>query len=159
MTPFVVHGVVRTTPVRQSLAMGKEAHLVSAVFADGSDQGRLQYEAPKLIFRGAVRRVFEGAALEGVRAEGGDLTLADGSRFALGEIQAARWAEAIANPKSRLDKIGVKPGMRVAVLDVADEALADELAARGAPAVNDLTGLDVLSMRRIAQETSPGSAI
>src|SRR6185295_8359402 len=117
--------------------MGKQA-TVTAVFADGADEGRLQYEPPKLLFRGAQRREFEGEGLKGVRADGADLVLADGSRFALGEKQAANWADAINNPKGRLDKIGVKPGMRVAVLGVADDAFAGELAGRDAILVNDL---------------------
>lgn len=123
--------------------MGKDAH-VAARFADGPDEGRLQYEAPKLLFRGAQRRVWDGEGLKGVRAEGADLVLADGARFTLGEKPAASWADAIANPKGRLDKIGVKPGMRVAVLGVADDAFAGELAARGVALVNDLEGLDLL---------------
>lgn len=123
--------------------MGKDAQ-VAARFADGADEGRLQYEAPKLLFRGARRRVFEGAALKGVRADGADLVLADGSRFTLGEKPAATWADAINNPKSRLDKIGVKPGMRTAILGVADETLAAELAGRDAAPVNDLADLDLL---------------
>ena len=123
--------------------MGKDAQ-VRATFADGADEGRLQYEAPKLLFRGAQRRVFEGEALTGVRAEGGDLVTPDGSRFTLGEKQAASWAEAINNPKGRLDKIGVKPGMRVAILGVGDAALAGELAGRDAAPVNDLRDLDLL---------------
>lgn len=123
--------------------MGKDAQ-VRARFACGEDAGRLQYEAPKLLFRGAERRVFEGEALKGVRAEAGDLVLADGSRFALGDKAAASWADAILNPKSRLDKLGVKPGMKVAVLNVADDALAGELVARGAPPVDDLSDLDLL---------------
>ena len=100
--------------------MGKDA-TVAAVFADGADEGRLQYEPPKLLFRGAQRRVFEGETLKGVRAEGADLVTADGSRFTLGEKQAASWADAILNPKGRMDKIGVKPGMRAAILGVADD--------------------------------------
>ena len=123
--------------------MGKDAQ-VRATFADGADEGRLQYEAPKLLFRGVRRRVFDGEALKGVRAEGPDLVTADGSRFALGDQQAARWAEAISNPKGRLDKIGVKPGMRVAILGVADDALAAELAGHDAAPVNDLRDLDLL---------------
>ena len=123
--------------------MGKDAQ-VRAVFAEGEDVGRLQYEAPKLLFRGTTRRVFEGLALTGVRAEAGDLVLADGSRFTLGEKAAASWADAILNPKSRLDKLGVKAGMRVAVLNVADETLAEELAARHAAPITDLTDLDLL---------------
>ena len=123
--------------------MGKEA-TVTAVFADGADEGRLQYEPPKLLFRGAQRRVFEGEGLKGVRAEGADLVLADGSRFALGEKQATGWAEAILNPKGRMDKIGVKAGMRAAVMGVADATLSEELAAKGAVPVAELANLDLL---------------
>jgi hypothetical protein len=123
--------------------MGKEAQ-VAARFAEGPDEGRLQYEAPRLIFRGAVRRVYEAEALKGLRAEGGDLALADGSRFALGEKQAAAWAHAILNPKGRLEKIGVKPGARVAVLGVADQAFVGELTAAGAIVVSELADLDLL---------------
>lgn len=123
--------------------MGKDAQ-VRARFADGEDAGRLQYEAPKLLFRGAARRVFQGDDLKGVRAEAGDLVLADGSRFSLGEKAAASWADAILNPKGRLDKLGVKPGLRVAVLNVADDALAGELAQRDAAPVSDLADLDIL---------------
>jgi hypothetical protein len=124
-------------------AMGKDAQ-VAARFADGPDEGRLQYEPPKLLFRGAQRRVFQGEALKGVCAEAGDLVLADGSRFALGEKQAASWAEAINNPRGRLDKLGVKPGMRVAVIGVADDELAGELAERGVEVLHDLAELDLL---------------
>ena len=123
--------------------MGKEA-VVAARFAEGADEGRLQYEAPKLIFRGATRRVFDAEALRGVRADGPDLTLADGSRFALGEKQARAWAEAILNPKSRAQKIGVKPGLRVGVSGVEDSALGDELSAAGAVAATEFAALDLL---------------
>lgn len=123
--------------------MGKEAFDVRATLPDGEDVGRLQWEAPKLVFRGAVRRVFEGEALKGVRAEAGALVLAGGERFALGETQAARWADAIANPPGRLDKLGVKAGMRAAILDLEDPDFAAELALR-ASVVTDLSGLDIL---------------
>ena len=123
--------------------MGKDAE-VRAKFADGPDEGRLQYEPGKLLFRGAKRRAFQGDELKGVRAEGGDLVLADGSRFALGEKAAASWAAAILNPKGRLDKLGVKAGMRVAVLGVVDDAFTGELAGRGVKPVTDLADLDLL---------------
>ncbi|MEW5684137.1 MAG: DUF3052 domain-containing protein [Pseudomonadota bacterium] len=123
--------------------MGREITTTGG-FAEGPDEGRLQHEEDKLIFRGARRRVWTAEALKGVRSEGDDLVLADGSRFALGAVQAQRWADAIANPKSRLDKIGVKPGMRTAILGVDDPALAGELAARGAAVVEELSGIDIL---------------
>ncbi len=123
--------------------MGKDAQ-VKAVFSEGPDEGRLQFEGPKLLFRGAQRRVFQGEDLKGVHAEAADLVLADGSRFSLGEKAAANWAQAIANPKSRLDKLGVKPGTTVAVINVADDALAGELAARGVEVVDHFSNLDTI---------------
>jgi hypothetical protein len=123
--------------------MGKTAE-VRAIFADGEDAGRLQYEPPKLIFRGAARRLFEGEALRGVRAEGGDLVLADGARFRLGDKAAQAWATAIAHPKGRLDKLGVKAGLAIAVLNLDDPVFAAELAARGFPLSNEASGLDLL---------------
>jgi hypothetical protein len=123
--------------------LGKEA-TVTATFAEGAEEGRLQFEPPKLIFKGAQRRVFEGDALAGLAAEGADLVLADGSRFALGERQAKSWAEAILNPKGRMDKIGAKAGMRAAVMGVKDPTLSAELAAFGAVPVRELKDLDLL---------------
>jgi len=123
--------------------MGKEAH-VRAHFQDGPDEGRLQFEPPKLIFRGRARHVFEGEALTGVRAEAGELMLAGGARFALGEKAAASWADAILNPKTRMQKIGVKPGMRTAVLGVADATLSAELAEAGGVPAEALEDLDLL---------------
>lgn len=123
--------------------MGKEASDIRATLPDGEEIGRLQWEAPRLVFRGAARRVFEGEALTGARAEGGDLVLAGGERFALGEVQAAKWAQAIANPPGRLDKLGVKAGMRAAILDLDDPDFAAELATRAA-VVDDFSGLDIL---------------
>jgi hypothetical protein len=123
--------------------VGREA-AVRASLADGVEDGRLQYEPPKLIFRGATRVVFQGEALAGCRAEGGELVLRSGERFLLGEKQAASWAEAILNPKSRLEKLGVKPGMRTAILGVDDPDIADELTHAAAPPIKQLSELDIL---------------
>jgi len=111
--------------------MGKEAE-VEAYWPDGGRAaGRLQFEPPKLIFRGP-ERVFEADGLAGVRAEGRDLVLAGGERFRLPK-PAAPWAEAILHPKGRLDKLGVKAGQRIGVVGLDDPAFAAELAARAPP--------------------------
>lgn len=123
--------------------MGKEA-TVQAQFADGPDEGRLQYEPPKLVFKGRERRTYDADALAGVAAQGPDLVLADGSRFTLGEKQALAWVDAILNPKGRMDKIGVKPGMRAAIMGVKDPTLSGELTAKGAIPVTELSNLDLL---------------
>jgi hypothetical protein len=41
--------------------------------------------------------------------------LSDGTRFTLEPGQAEKWLHAIQNPPTRLDKLGVKPGMTVVV--------------------------------------------
>jgi hypothetical protein len=46
--------------------------------------------------------------------------------------------------KSRMDKIGVKGGMRVAVMGVKDPTLSAELAEAGAEPVTELANLDLL---------------
>ena len=123
--------------------MGKDVDAIPARFADGVDVGRLRWESPKLTFRGQTRRVFEGEALKGLAADGGDLVLADGSRFTLGSVQAPRWAQAVLNPPARLDKLGVKTGMKVAILGLDDPDFATELAGR-ASVSNEFSELDIL---------------
>jgi len=121
--------------------MGKEAH-VRARLIDGEDEGRLQFEPPKLIFRGESRHVFHGEALAGARAEGADLVVGE-ARFTLGEKPAASWADAILNPKGRLDKLGVKPGQRVAIVNLDDPDFAAELATR-VPPTPETDNIDLL---------------
>jgi hypothetical protein len=122
--------------------MGKEAE-VEALWPGGErEAGRLQYEPPKLIFRGSERRVFEGDSLAEVRADGRELVLADGARFRL-PTPAASWAEAILHPKGRLDKLGVKAGQRIAVVNLDDPGFVTELTATAAPADSE-RDLDLL---------------
>ena len=45
---------------------------------------------------------------------------------------APKWAEKILHPPSRLDKLGVKAGMRVSLVGVKDENLGSEIAERSA---------------------------
>jgi len=122
--------------------MGKEAQ-VEAVWPGGErEAGRLQYEPPRLIFRGSARRVFEGQSLAAVRADGRDLVLAGGARFRL-PTPAASWAEAILNPKGRMDKLGVKAGLRIGAINLDDPAFAAELAAQ-APLATGEGAFDLL---------------
>lgn len=117
--------------------MGKEAE-VEARWPDGRrERGRLQYEPPKLIFRGAERRVFQGEALARIKAEERELVLEDGARFRL-PTPAAGWADAILRPKGRLDKLGVASGRRIAVLNLADPDFHAELGAALADGEGDL---------------------
>ncbi|HXQ15412.1 MAG TPA: DUF3052 domain-containing protein [Caulobacteraceae bacterium] len=122
--------------------MGKEADVEASWPEGGGEAGRLQYEPPRLIFRGSERRVFEGRRLADVRAEGRDLVLADGARFRL-PTAATSWVDAILNPKGRLDKLGVKPGQRLDIANLTDADFETELTAR-TPLADGKGELDLL---------------
>ena len=123
--------------------MGKEAKGVWGQLADGESDGKLLWEPPKLIFRGAVRGIFQGHALRDLRVEGADLVLTDGTRFTLEPGEADKWLYAIHNPPSRLDKLGVKAGQTVVVQGVDDAEFLEELAGRVEPVEAD-EGIDLL---------------
>lgn len=113
--------------------MGREAKGVWGQLSDGESDGKLLWEPPKLIFRGAVRGIYQGHALRDLRVEGDDLVLSDGTRFTLEPGQAAKWLHAIQNPPGRLDKLGVKAGQTVVVEGLDDAQFLNELSARVEP--------------------------
>lgn len=102
--------------------------------------GRALLETDELLFRGdGLRLAIPYASITAVRAEGGTLVVEHGgetSTFELG-AKAAKWADQIRNPKSVIDKLGVKPGQRVALHQVEADGFAADLEARGAQLVDD----------------------
>lgn len=102
-------------------------------------EGRAQLESEEIRFRsGELRLVIPFRSIRSIAVRGGRLEIAHGDAKVVLELndQAERWAERIRSPKGRLDKLGVKPGMRVATIAVADDAFAGELAERGARSVS-----------------------
>ena len=75
-------------------------------------------ETDELIVRGATRLKIPFREIREVMASGGALHVRWGDRRARFDIgtQAAKWAEKIRNPKSVIDKIGVKAGQSVSVV-------------------------------------------
>lgn len=91
-------------------------------------------EQRSLIFRGASRLAIPLATVSSATARNGVLRVRfdEGTaEFALGDA-AEKWALRITNPPSRLDKLGIKAGMRIDVMAVDDTRFADEITARGA---------------------------
>ena len=113
--------------------MGLEADCY-ATWNGTRSAGKALLETNELIFRGTYRAKILFADMKSVSAVKGLLKVktAEGLlELELGKM-SAKWAEKIANPKSRIDKLGVKEGHRVQVLDVADELLMEELRLRKA---------------------------
>lgn len=113
--------------------MGREAEC-RVDFGGRSSRGKALLETDHVLFRGEFRLKLPFAGLRSVEAAGGTLRLecADGvAAFDLG-ADAAKWAEKIRNPPSRLAKLGVKAGVRVAVERIGDAAFREELQVAGA---------------------------
>ena len=105
-----------------------------ATFNKQTSVGRVQLETDYVLFRGDFRVKLALAAITGLTTKGGVLSLksAEGTlALALGAA-ADKWAAKIGSPKSRIEKLGVKPGLRVSVLGVVDPTFIDELTAAGA---------------------------
>jgi hypothetical protein len=115
--------------------MGAEA-ACSVRFGRKASSGKALLEASELIFRGDFRLVIPFSEIDMVDASNGKLQVTfDGetATFELG-AEAEQWAQKIRNPKSVIDKLGVKAGQRIVVLNVRDAPFVAQLQERGAVA-------------------------
>jgi hypothetical protein len=111
--------------------MGLEADC-TATIAGRSVAGKARLEDKDLIFRGGERLTIPLASVKSAEARAGRLQVryAGGSAsFELGP-QAEKWARKLRYPKSRIDKLGVKPGHRVGVIGVDEAEFLKELRER-----------------------------
>lgn len=112
--------------------MGNEA--VCTVRYDGkASEGKALLETNEIIFRGGEFRLKiplkEIASLD---ASDGELSVGYNGAVAVFELgrEAEKWAMKIRNPRGLMDKLGVKAGMRIAVLGVQDGDFESQLEAR-----------------------------
>lgn len=117
--------------------MGQE--IACTASSDGRRAGgRAQLETDELLFRGdGMRLRIPYSSITDVRAADGVLEVdhdGETSFFDLGD-KAARWADRIKNPKTVIDKLGVKAGQRVVLRGLDADGFAGDLAARGAELV------------------------
>ena len=122
--------------------MGQEA-TCRVDFGKQSCEGKALLETNEIIFRGDFRLKIPHKAITRLDASGGKLKViyTNGTAvFHLGPA-AQKWADKILHPPSRLDKLGVKPGMKVAVIGALDDDFFQELDDRGAAIVK--TGADI----------------
>jgi hypothetical protein len=121
--------------------VGKEAVCIARVNGNAA-QAKAHLDSTELRLSGGHRLTVPLAALTLVAADGDALRLAlpdVAVELELGTIAAQRWAHAISNPKSRLEKLGVRGGERVYARGIEDEAFLAEL--RGALATAPASSL------------------
>lgn len=121
--------------------MGAEAQC-SVAFNRQTSTGNALLETNELIFRGDFRLRIELKSITALDAEGGKLKVTwpkGTATFDLGDM-AGTWAHKIRNPKGLLDKLGIKPGQRVVVLHVKDDAFVSQLREVGASVLTRTVG-------------------
>jgi hypothetical protein len=126
----------------------------TASWRDKKGTGKAHLEGEFLLFHSPEFRLkIPAVEMREARAEGGVLTIAfgqgDEAAFELGEPAAAKWADRIANPPSRLDKLGIRPGLRVIVSgldELGEGGFVEEVRGRGAEIVGrgELAGCDLI---------------
>ena len=96
--------------------MGQEV-VCTARWGGKSVRGKALLETAEIVFRGEARRKIPFSAIRGIEAKDGELRVKTDQGLVvldLGE-RAEKWREKIANPKSVVEKLGVKAGQPVAV--------------------------------------------
>ena len=103
-------------------------------------EGRALLESAEIIFRGEERVVVPFASIRSATAAGGVLRLEAGGRIVALELGplAEKWLDRIRNPRSVIDKLGVKPGQWVSVLGVSDAGFLGAARARAEVTVGRL---------------------
>jgi hypothetical protein len=102
-----------------------------------SYEGIALLETDELRFRGDTRMRIALRDVSAVSAKDGTLRIehANGVASLVVGDAAEAWAEKIRSPRTLADKLGVKRGMQVAVIDVEDREVLLDLAAKGAELV------------------------
>jgi hypothetical protein len=117
--------------------MGVEAHC-SVTFGRTTVEGKALLETDELIFRGeGLRLAIPFKTISRVDASDGVLRVSwpDGTAaFDLGPA-AARWADKVRNPPSRIDKLNIRTGQLVLFVGVRDTTLREEIETCGATVI------------------------
>lgn len=114
--------------------MGNEANCAVRV-AGRRHEGKALLETAELLFRGPDFRLkIALASIRGLRAEKGELQVKTREGVAVFELgpAAERWREKILHPKSRAEKLGLKPGVRVFAAGAFEPEFRAELREAGA---------------------------
>ena len=111
--------------------MGKDAEC-EVRFNGKVSVGKALLETDEIIFRGDFRLVIPLKSIQEVDATAGDLRVRSAAGTAVFKLgpQAEKWAHKIRNPRTLIDKLDVKPGLRVSLCGIRDTGFHDEVAKR-----------------------------
>jgi len=97
--------------------------------AEQKSEGRALLETSEILFRGDFRLKIPFSTIKSAKAVDGELRLQTAEGLAVFHLGAAaeKWCEKILHPKSRIEKLGVKPGARVSLLGDFDAGFLTEI--------------------------------
>ncbi len=109
--------------------MGNELKCTARIGKQQS-AGKALLETSEIIFRGDFRLKIPFAAIQSVKAVDGELRVQAPDGLAVFQLGAAaeKWRDKILHPKSRMEKLGVKPGAKVSLLGGFDAEFLREIA-------------------------------
>jgi hypothetical protein len=123
--------------------MGNELKC-TARFGKEQSEGKALLETSEVLFRGEFRLKIPFASIKSAKAVNGELHLQTANGLAIFEIgpAAEKWREKILHPKTRMEKIGVKPGAKVSLIGNFDADFLSELKPLGAAVTKDKVAAD-----------------
>jgi hypothetical protein len=123
--------------------MGNELNC-TARFGKLESQGKALLETSEILFRGGFRLKIPFSSIQSLKAAGGELRVHTAKGLAVFELgeAAAKWREKILHPKSRLEKLGVKPATKVSLMGNFDDGFLQELAQQTKAVVKGKVGAD-----------------
>ena len=109
--------------------MGKELNC-SVRFGKQQSEGKALLETSEILFRGEFRLKIPFSTIKSAKAVDGELRLQTPHGLAVFHLGAAaeKWCGKILHPKSRIEKLGVKPGSKVSLLGEFDAEFLREVA-------------------------------
>jgi len=111
--------------------MGNEATCIVR-FGKRQSAGKVLLETSEILFRGDFRLKIPFSSIKSAKSVGGELRLQTREGLAVFELgdTAPKWCDKILHPKSRLEKLGVKPGEKVSLRGGFEEEFLQELGER-----------------------------
>jgi hypothetical protein len=108
--------------------MGNEA-ICKVRFGKQESEGKALLETNEVLFRGEFRLKIPLATIKSVKAANGELRVQTAEGLAIFYLGAAaeKWCDKILHPKSRIEKLGVKPEAKVSLLGDFDAEFLSEL--------------------------------
>src|SRR6202158_4262423 len=108
--------------------MGKELNC-SVRFGKQQSEVKALLETSEILFRGEFRLKIPFSTIKSAKAVDGELRLQTADGLAVFHLGAAaeKWGDKILHPKSRIEKLGVKPDAKVSLLGDFDAGFLAEI--------------------------------